>query len=109
VSKYFLEITIRGPCKHFWGQIWAATALSGTKTVTVKLTKKAAVNLTALPLHIYWVPHWPRVILKMDSGVLFHTLFVIITNFQRQKKRMLIVIHFNPSRSFLYADLWLAA
>ena len=53
VSKYFLEITIRGPCKHFWGQIWAATALSGTKTVTVKLTKKAAVNLTALPLHIY--------------------------------------------------------
>ena len=27
-----------------------------------------------LPLHIYWVPHRPRVIWKMDSGVLFHTL-----------------------------------
>ena len=50
MSKYFLEITIGGPCKHFGGQIWAATALSGTKTVTVKLSKKAGVNLTTLPL-----------------------------------------------------------
>jgi len=41
----FLEITIRGPCKHLGGQIWATTELSGTKTVTMKLTKKAAVKL----------------------------------------------------------------
>ena len=30
---------------------------------------------------------------KMDSGVLFHTLYATITNFQRHKKRMLIAIH----------------
>ena len=33
-------------------------------------------GLATLPLHIYWVPHWPRVIWKMDSAVLFHTLYV---------------------------------
>jgi len=38
----------------------------------------------------------------MDSGVLFHTLYLTITNSQRHKKRVLIVIHFNPSRSFFY-------
>jgi len=47
--------------------------------------------------------------LKMDSGVLFHTLYVIITISQYQKKRIAIVIHFNPSRSFFYIDLLLAA
>jgi len=41
------------------------------------------------------VPH-------MDSGVLFHTLYVTITNFQHHEKRMLIVIHFNPSSSFFH-------
>jgi len=30
----------------------------------------------------------------MDSGVLFHTLYATITNSQRQKERMLIVVHF---------------
>jgi len=37
----------------------------------------------------------------MDSGVLFHALYVTITNFQRHKKRILVVIHFNLSRSFV--------
>jgi len=50
-----------------------------------------------------------RVIWKIDSGVLFHTLYVTITNSQRQKNRMLIVIHFNLSRSFFYRDLLFAA
>jgi len=44
----------------------------------------------------------------MDSGVLFYILYVTITNSQRQKKRMLIFIHFNTSRSFFYRDLLLA-
>ena len=165
MSKYFLEITSGGPCKHFGrGRFGLLQALSGTKTVTMKLTKKAAVNLTTLqgrrqwegqwcpappfhvwstvaayiqyciekcgplvvlaplpllrnpgggpatlPLHIHWASHWPRVIWKMDSAVLFHRLYVTIINSQRQKKRMLIVIHFNPSRSFFYRDLLLAA
>ena len=39
---------------------------------------------------------------RMDSGVLFQTLNVTITNSQLHEKGMLIVIHFNPSRSFLY-------
>jgi len=54
----------------------------------------------------YGVPHWPRVIWKKDSGVLFHTLYVTITNSQLQKKRMLSVIHFNPSRSSFYRDIF---
>jgi len=41
------------PVSILEGQIWAATALSGTKTVTMKVMKKAAVNLTALPLQFY--------------------------------------------------------
>jgi len=45
----------------------------------------------------------------MDSGVLFHTLYVTVTNSQPQNKRMLIVIHFNPSRSFFYRDLLFVA
>jgi len=62
--------------------------------------------LITLTLHIYWVPHWPRVIWKMDSGVFFNTLYVTITNSERYKMRMLIVIHFNLWRSFLYRDLF---
>jgi len=45
----------------------------------------------------------------MDSGVLLHKLYVTITNSQRHKKKMLIVMYFNLSRSFLYRDLLLAA
>jgi len=40
----------------------------------------------------------------MGSGVLFHALYVTITHSQRHKKRILIVIHFNPSRSFFSVD-----
>jgi len=39
----------------------------------------------------------------MDRGVFFHTLYVKITNSQHHKKRVLIVIHFNPSRLFFYS------
>ena len=151
--KIFLEITIGGPCKHFGGQIWAATALLGAKTVTMKLTKKAAMNLTTLQGRRHWGasgvrPHfmfgprllhtsnivfekmWPHLVVfgpscceilakglphshyifieyltglvqsENHSGVLFHTLYVTITDSQRQKKRMLIVIHLKASRSF---------
>jgi len=45
----------------------------------------------------------------MDLGHLFYTLYVTITNSQRHKKRMFIVIHFNLSRSLFYRDLLLAA
>ena len=48
------------------------------------------------------IPHWPGVIWKIGLGVLFHTLYLTITNSQLHKKRVLIVIHFNPSRSFFY-------
>jgi len=41
------------------------------------------------------VPHWPCVIWKMDSGVLFHTLYVTITNSQPHKKIIVIIILFN--------------
>jgi len=40
--------------------------------------------------------------LKKDSGVLFDTLCITITNSQLQKKRMLIVIHFNYPRSEIF-------
>jgi len=65
------------------------SSISTTKRVTMTLTKSQRWNymtsLTTLPLHICWVPHWPREIWKMDSGVLFHTLYVTITNSQRNK------------------------
>jgi len=44
-----------------------------------KCLARRPLNTPLLPLHIHWAPHWPRVIWKMDSGVLFHTLFVTIT------------------------------
>ena len=71
--------------------------------------KKAAVKSPDYTAITYWVPHWPRVVWKMDSGVLFHALYVTITNSQRRKKGVLIVINFNPLRSFFYRDLLLAA
>ena len=44
--KFFLEITIWGPLLSISGrQSWTTTALSGKETVTMKLTKKAAVKL----------------------------------------------------------------
>ena len=56
--------------------------MSGTKTVTMTLTKRQRWSyLTTVPLHIYWVPHWPCVTWKMDSGVSFHTLYTQHTNF----------------------------
>jgi len=50
------------------------------------------------------ISHWPPVIWKTDSVLLSHILYVTITNYQRHKKRMLMVIHFSPSRSFFYRD-----
>ena len=53
----------------------AMPSISQTETVTMTLTKRHRWSyMTTLPSHIYWVPHWPRVIWKIDSGVLFHTL-----------------------------------
>jgi len=77
----------------------------------MKLTKKVVVKLSDHTPIIYLLntslASWN---LKIDSGVLFHTLCVIITNSQRHKKRMLTVIHFNPSRSSFYTrDLFFAA
>jgi len=37
----------------------------------------------------------------MDSGVLFHTLHVRMTNSQRHKKTMLIVIHFSVAKWYI--------
>ena len=83
--------------------LFSIPSISGTKTVTITLTKRQWWSyMTTLPLHIYWVPHWPRVIWKMDLGILFHTLYEAINNSQRNKNRTLIVIHFNTSRSFFY-------
>jgi len=63
--------------------------------------------------HYIFIKHlnWPRVIWKMDSGVLCHIglLYVPTTNSQPQNKRMLIVIHFNPSRLFFCRDILLVA
>jgi len=92
---YFI-ITIGAPVGILVGQIWAITAWSGTNTVAVKLTKNAPVNLTTLPLHIYWVPNWPRVIRKWIQALCstqcfacgsedvtqYNTLYVITTNSQ---------------------------
>ena len=50
------------------------------------------IYLTTLQLYINWKPHWPRVILKMHSGVLFHRLHGKINNSQSHEKRMLMVI-----------------
>jgi len=55
-------------------------------TVTMKQRKRQRRSyLNTLPLHIYGVPHWPGVILKKHSGVLFHTLYVRITVTAQQK------------------------
>jgi len=67
--------------KHKHITLFWMPSISGTKTVTMMLTKMQRWSyLTTLTLHIYWVPHWPRVI---NSGVLFHALYVTITNSQR--------------------------
>jgi len=40
----------------------------------------------------------------MDSGVLFHKLYVTMTNPQRHKNGMLMVLPFNPSCSFFHRE-----
>jgi len=43
----------------------------------------------------------------MDPGVLFDALYITITESQRHKKKILIFIHFDPSRSFFSIEiLW---
>jgi len=79
--------------------------LSGTKTVTMKPTKKETVKLS---------DHTPVTYLLMSTSLASCNLKngfrrfaphinVTITNSQCHKKRMLIIIHLNPSRSFFYS------
>jgi len=72
----------------------------------MKLTKKAAVKLSDhTPItHLLSTSLASCKPEKIDSGVLFHTFYVKITNSQLHEKRMLIVIHFNPLRSFFYIE-----
>jgi len=44
--------------------------------------------------------------LRKHPGVLFHTLYVTVTKSQCHKRRMFIVIHFNPLRSFFYFQIF---
>jgi len=71
---------------HFWGAMFSFYCTVcfnkkcsghnkiwwGTKKLGGIIAECPPPWLRACPLHIYWVPHWPRVIWKMDSGVLFH-------------------------------------
>jgi len=78
----------------------------------MKLTKKAAVKLSDHTYNTYLLSTALascRLIWKMGSGVLLHKLYVTITNSQRHKEKIIIVIYFNLSRSFFYGDLLLAA
>ena len=111
MSTYFFRNYQWGaPASIFGGKIWAARALSGTNTVTMKLTKKTAVTLSDhTPITYLLSTSLASCIWKMDSGVIIHTLYVIIDNSQHYKKTMLIVIRFNPSRSFFCRDLLIAA
>jgi len=61
----YVEIFFRNhhwgqPVSIWGGQIWAATALSGTKTVTIKLSEKAAVNLTIFQGRRQWGASGPK-------------------------------------------------
>jgi len=62
--------------------------------------------VTTLTTHIYWVwvLHWPHVTSKMDSGILFHTLYVTITNSQCHKN--LENTYHHSLQSFLLILLW---
>jgi len=61
--------TIRARCilwtsfsilKHI--PLFSIPSIKGTKTVTITVTKRQRWSyMTTLPLHIYWVPHWPRI------------------------------------------------
>ena len=81
-------------------------SISGTKTVTMKLTKKAAVKLSDYT-SITYLLSTSLASCKLKNGFrrfVSHIIaYVTITDFQRHEKRMLIVIHFNPSRSFFYS------
>jgi len=64
--------------------LFSIPSISGTKTVTMTLAKRKRWSYMAtLPLHICWVPYWRGAMWKMNSGVLFHTLYVTIINSQR--------------------------
>ena len=86
--------------------LFSIPSISGTKTVTVTRTKRQRWKLcdhTPITYSLSTLSHWPRVVWKMDLGVLFHTLYATITNSQRNKQRIFVFIHFNPSRSLFYA------
>ena len=57
-----------------------------------QVPRSPPLNTPFLPLHIYWEPRWRRVIWKMDSGVLFHTLYVTITNLNAIKRSSFTLI-----------------
>jgi len=84
--------------------------MSGTKTVTIELKKKPAVKLSDNTPIIYLLStSLASCNLKKAFMRFVPTLYVTITNSQRHRKRMLIVIIFDPSRSFFYRDLLLVA
>jgi len=61
----------------------------------MKLTKKATMKLSDHSHFTYLVS---TSLASCNLGNGFHTLYARITNSQRHKKKMLIVIHFNLSR-----------
>ena len=75
----------------------------GTKTVTMNLTKKSAVKLSD-HTHITYLLSTSLASCNLKNWfrcfVPHIRLYVTITNSQRHKKRIHIVIHFNLSRSF---------
>jgi len=73
----------------------------------MKLTKKAAVKLSDhTPIAYLLSTSLASCNLKNGFRRFVPQLYVKITNPQRHKKRMLIVIHFNPSYSFLNREIF---
>jgi len=76
----------------------------------MKVTEKAAVKLSE-HTHITYLLSTSLASCKLKNGFrrfVPHIIYVTITNSQRHKNRMLIVIHFNLPRSFFYRDPLLA-
>jgi len=106
----FLEISTRDTCQHFGGKSWANMALSRTKTVTMKLTKKAAVKLFDHTPITYWLSREPASC-NLENEFRHFVPHVIhsYNQFSTPEKENAHRHHFHPSRSFFYRDILLVA
>ena len=108
MSEYFLEITNGGPCKHFGGTDLGCYGTVRNKNSHNESNEKGSGESDRTSTAILLSTSLASCDLKNGFRRSVSHIICINSKFSTSEKRMLIVIHFDPSRSFFYRDLLLA-